>query len=98
MKNKDYSVLFGKTNAAKKLAGYLEQCTNKEQEKVCKIWNVFNKGFNQINELKFYKKHFKLLWVKDFETRISVSDISTLSKDLLLNIITAKYRQSLKEK
>lgn len=97
MKNKDYSVIFGKTNAAKKMAEHLGQCDTKEQEKVSRTWNSFNKGINEINRMRFYRKGFKQLWFNSFKTRISENKISLLSQTLLLNLISAKFRQSLKE-
>ena len=89
---------FGNQLAAKKLAEYLERCDAKEQAKVCNIWNSFNKGLNEINKMRFYKKSFRQLWVDSFKTRILETKISLLSQTLLLNIVVTKFRQSLKEK
>lgn len=97
MINKDYSVTFGATKAGKKLGLHLNSCSRTEQFQVASIWNKFTTGVKDISLTSHISAELLFLWFAKYKLYIPTANISEQSKDLLLNIITAKYRDALKE-
>jgi hypothetical protein len=97
MKIKDYSVAFGKTKAGKKLGLHLSSCSRTEQFQVASIWGKFSLGVNEILKINHINSELLSIWLSKYKNYIPTANLTKLSKDLLLNILIARYRESLEE-